>query len=1605
MEKERFFSKKTLFFMFVSLAVVFCSLFTIKPANVYAENVNFSNSIQNSVYSSNTLTNNIVFIKFKGEEETYSLYGNSFDLFNEMFNDGEFSVENYYKANSNGKFDLKSDIISSDQKNIKIYTVDKPRSYYIPYMYYNNQTKQYTVNPNGYFEYYVVDGTSPVDSGNILNILTMYTSRTMISRVYKLDGSPTDSDNSDKIMSYDAAVTYAKNNSCTVAESYERYLREYELICNVMELAKDDMDTTNSDKNGDKIIDCFSLALIDNYEASQYRIEWSTLLWAHQGNLGSIGSYKIYISMFQTKLKTSLKNYGMNESDIDIWLNYINNQPKTSNGLTFGNIYLSNYEMFNLTTKSEWDSEILDNTTACHELGHVLGLPDLYSYADNSSDAVGSWSHMCQSHQKYASFFTSYEREKFNWLDNSNIQTLEYAGEYTLNVVKGYDNTNVVAYKINIPDTNEWIYFEYRNPNSNKEGFDTRCGNQSGLLVYTVNTSIDGNSQCPPYEIYIQRQSSKSVWYATLKQGQSLGNSNKNITTNAICYNMQSKQNTGLVINVTNIDTDLGILTFEISGDILKTNDYPTYTAKDFNNNNDLYNKLLSQSVTPGVLNEKSFVGNTLLDLSSCNLTSLFDFNMFDLSTITYVDLSNNLLDNSIQNSITDIMQTIPTVTKVYLAFNSFDLSVISSYILNINTLEWGVQLVNRETQFLNNPPDFKYFYTSNSDIESISLNGTVLELCPSTVKVYTVQNYGDCTLTLKYKDSSPLNTKTYSHNFKNYKIESKYTENNRLKLSMKDNFPNFKSLINTYGFTDLSGITMTGDYPLLDTVGDFDFVLMLDCGKMGSLNLLVYYQVTDLDVIYLTEETVYEIGETYTEKYIDVYENGVKMNYTLSQSGDPLTYYVTYYYGTVNEDGSLNVTTVAPELTTGIQRNYVVSYTVTSSFGKKYQFNRQIVVSNDVIKPTSVDSKIYARLLEISGRTNYLYKSDFIKNNYIDLSSINPDSLKGVELLETGSDVVVDLSNNNLSDIDAINNILSTNTSVKLILLLNNFNLSQLGNINSISRCIFGIQNLKQKTITNEEIICIGDVYTDFDNNFNLSMQGLNIENGKLMLSTKGLNQECVITSNIELANNKEYTVYISYGYINLSNKKLTKEYSDEVIIYADEFFVTDGLTSDEQKIVEEKYDNKNIRTLFDELNRLGIFNVDFTFEFENQIITLTLEFTNQDTRKPVIDFKGKKEVYITSKEQYDELYKDDICSIIDGYDGELTPQISDLILSEFGTYEVKYTASDSSNNSCEYIRIVHYGKVDLTNNQSSEQYNSKFVIPFVYYEFSEDDFKITYKINDSTNNYSGKTGILLNSFGEYEINFEFVHKQNEDIKYNFKYKVNITDQVKPKITLKGESKYEFYAGGNYVEQGYVITDNSTDDILTETTKSNDITLVIKIYFKINGSTIYNEVDRVDTSKIGTYKITYIATDKFNNVSDLDRYVDIVYAPIDNLVIDETKLLTQYSQDKTIEFDIFTDSEYLTTPNPQVTWFVNGNVVGTSNGKFKYKFKDAGDYEIYAVLNDNTKVTTQTITLHVYEKSPYEGVVLWIGVGLGAIALAGFCAFLVGVYKKRNFY
>ena len=77
--------------------------------------------------------------------------------------------------------------------------------------------------------------------------------------------------------------------------------------------------------------------------------------------------------------------------------------------------------------------------------------------------------------------------------------------------------------------------------------------------------------------------------------------------------------------------------------------------------------------------------------------------------------------------------------------------------------------------------------------------------------------------------------------------------------------------------------------------------------------------------------------------------------------------------------------------------------------------------------------------------------------------------------------------------------------------------------------------------------------------------------------------------------------------------------------------------------------------------------------------------------------------------------------------------------------------------------------------------------------------------------------------------------------------------DSEGPQITLNGTSKVYVAKGSKYIEQGIKVIDNCDDDITIITT------------------------GKVDINKVGTYKITYEAKDKFGNTSKLIRDV-IVY-------------------------------------------------------------------------------------------------------------------------------
>ena len=101
--------------------------------------------------------------------------------------------------------------------------------------------------------------------------------------------------------------------------------------------------------------------------------------------------------------------------------------------------------------------------TFCHEFGHVLGLPDLYSTSYRAENTPGSWTLMCSgsynNDSKTPPTLSSWERAALGWLKPT---VLEFTGDYKLPVSLLTTNQ---AYLIPTVHENEFFMLENRQPN------------------------------------------------------------------------------------------------------------------------------------------------------------------------------------------------------------------------------------------------------------------------------------------------------------------------------------------------------------------------------------------------------------------------------------------------------------------------------------------------------------------------------------------------------------------------------------------------------------------------------------------------------------------------------------------------------------------------------------------------------------------------------------------------------------------------------------------------------------------------------------------------------------------------------------------------------------------------------------------------------------------------------------------------------------------------------------------------------------------------------------------------------------------------------------
>lgn len=146
-------------------------------------------------------------------------------------------------------------------------------------------------------------------------------------------------------------------------------------------------------------------------------------------------------------------------------------------------------------------------TTIAHELGHVLGLPDLYDRSQGLLPeerrwvvgcwdlmAAGAWGCGTMNREGWVrpTHFGAWEKDRLGWLGGLEVVGEVLDEEFVLEPVQAGEQVLKVYLESGFPSSStEYLLIEYRT----KEGFDLDLP-ASGVLVYHVDPKVSGNRPC-----------------------------------------------------------------------------------------------------------------------------------------------------------------------------------------------------------------------------------------------------------------------------------------------------------------------------------------------------------------------------------------------------------------------------------------------------------------------------------------------------------------------------------------------------------------------------------------------------------------------------------------------------------------------------------------------------------------------------------------------------------------------------------------------------------------------------------------------------------------------------------------------------------------------------------------------------------------------------------------------------------------------------------------------------------------------------------------------------------------------------------------------------
>ena len=310
--------------------------------------------------------------------------------------------------------------------------------------------------------------------------------------------------------------------------------------------------------------------------------------------------------------------------------------------------------------------------TLCHEFSHSLGAPDLYHYWDDVAPvAVGGWDVMDAS-ADIPQYMSAYMKYRYtDWI--TELPVISYGGTYQLYPLSSPTNN---IFRINSPSSsNEYFVVEYR---VNEGIYDINTpGDQNGLLIYRVNSSISGNGNGPPDELYVYRTNGtleSNGSFAGAVFSELTGKTKFNDNTNPSCFLYDG---TSGGINITNIGYPGEFIQFDLINMIL----LPEITSLSYDSDND------------GILNPNEEIH---LDLQIANLSDLNAENV-----IAYISSPNqnvNIINNELyfQNINSDEQNVNTFITMTNDAFGQVELiiDITSNYQENGQSLNYDDSFV-----------------------------------------------------------------------------------------------------------------------------------------------------------------------------------------------------------------------------------------------------------------------------------------------------------------------------------------------------------------------------------------------------------------------------------------------------------------------------------------------------------------------------------------------------------------------------------------------------------------------------------------------------------------------------------------------------------------------------------------------------------------------------------------------------------------------------------------------------------------------------------------------------------------------------------------------